>query len=77
MLLKNLIRVSGGRSSDEVQDLRCHILRKASHRVVELSLRYSDGFDSELRISLRKANLSCFRPEHRKLESNVRSYSRN
>ena len=38
MLLKNLVRVYGRRSADEVEDLHCNILRKASHGVVKLSL---------------------------------------
>ena len=77
MLFKNLIRVSGGRSADEVEDLRCNILGKASYRVVKLGLGNSDVLDGKLRIGLRKLNFSCFGPEHRKLESDAGSYSRN
>ena len=76
-LLQNLILISSGRGADEVEDLRSDILRKASHRVLELGLGYSDGFDGKLRISLRKPYFSCFGPENWEFKSNVRSYNRN
>ena len=77
MLFKNLIRISGGRSADEVEDLPCDILRKANYRVVKLGLGYSDVLDGELRIGLRKPNLSCFGPENRKPKRDAGSYGRN
>ena len=68
-LFQNLIRISSGRGANEVEDLRGDVLRKASHRVVKLSLGYRDGFDSKLCICLRKPNSSCFGPEHGKFKS--------
>ena len=49
-LLQNLIQVSSGRGTDEVEDFRSYVLRKAGYCMVELPLGYSDGFDGKLRI---------------------------
>ena len=57
--------------------MRSDILWKASYLVVELGLGYGDGFDGELRISLRKPNFGWFGLENYELKSNVHSYNRN
>ena len=68
-ILQNFERVASWRGLDKVKYLSNYILRKTGQVMVKLCLGYSDGSDGELGVSLSKPNLSCVRPENRKLQS--------
>ena len=75
-ILQYLIRIGGGQSKDEIQDLSSYILREAGNCRKKFRLGYSDGPDGKLSICLSKPHFCCIRPKNWKLQSNVSSYQK-
>ena len=63
------IRISGRRSSDEIQDLDGVRLGHCLHNIVKLGLAAGNTFKAELRFGLNQPGLDVNRPEGRKLDS--------
>ena len=64
-LSENFIRISGRRSTDQVQDLRSYLLREDCDSMIKLCLAYQNILNIELPVSLRKPYFRCMRPESR------------
>ena len=64
------IRISGRRSSDEIQDLDSFRLGHSLQNIVKLGLAAGNAFNAVLRLRQNQPGFDIIRPKERKLDSN-------
>ena len=69
--MEDTVGVSGWRSEDQIQNLRCYLLRQDTYLVVELCLAYRYVPYPKLSVCLCKQNLHSARPEGGQLHGEV------